>query len=269
MKNTIDRSIRELAELDDLSSLHSPIHAVHPGAKLLVTVFFMVTVISFHKYDLAGLWIMILYPILLSQISGISLGLALYRLRLVLPVVCVVGLFNPLFDRAPALRLGAMTVTFGMISMVTLILKGFLCLLSSFLLIATTRIEEICGVLRSIHVPKLLVTLILLTYRYISVMAGEVSVMTQAYSLRAPRHKGIHYTAWGSFLGQLLLRSMDKAEELYSAMLLRGYQGEFYYATSKRPRWTDAAYVIFWAVFFVLAGRYHLTRLLGQWITAF
>ena len=51
--------------------------------------------------------------------------------------------------------------------------------------------------------------------------------MIQAYSLRAPNQKGIHISAWGSFLGQLLLRSMDRAQELYYSMLLRGFRGEF------------------------------------------
>ena len=32
------------------------------------------------------------------------------------------------------------------------------------------------------------------------------------------------------FLGQLLLRSMDRAVALYESMELRGFHGEFYYA---------------------------------------
>ena len=39
--------------------------------------------------------------------------------------------------------------------------------------------------------------------------------------------KGIHISVWGSFLGQLLLRSMDRAQALYESMELRGFCGEF------------------------------------------
>ena len=109
--------------------------------------------------------------------------------------------------------------------------------------------------------------MLLLTYRYISVMAEEVSIMTQAYSLRAPAQRGIHYSAWGSFLGQLLLRSMDRAQELYESMLLRGYHGAFFYAKAHAPIATDFLYALLWCAFFLLCRRYNLTQLLGQILT--
>ncbi|MBQ9156851.1 MAG: cobalt ECF transporter T component CbiQ [Eubacterium sp.] len=259
----IDRSIDELREMDDLASARSPIHALNPGAKLLVTIVYIFTVASFNKYNLTGLIFMIFYPLLLFQISGIPIRLCFRKLRLILPLVCLVGLFNPIFDRVPVGVIGQITVTGGMISMITLMLKGILCLMASFLLVATSRIEAICQVLRKIHVPSILVTLLLLTYRYITLMAEEVSIMTQAYSLRAPGQKGIHYSAWGSFLGQLLLRSMDRAEELYSSMQLRGYHGEFYYAEGASWRGKDTIYVIIWIGFFIMARMVNLTQFVG------
>ena len=92
--------------------------------------------------------------------------------------------------------------------------------------------------------PGLLVTLLLLTYRYVGVMTEELAVMTDAYHLRAPGQKGIHVSAWGSFLGQLLLRSMDRAQELYSSMLLRGYHEHFHYADIRPFSVRDAAYLL-------------------------
>ena len=220
----------ELLEMDALAAQDSPVHRLHPLCKLLVTVFYIVTVVSFPKYNLSGLVVMVLYPVLLYQAAGIPVHLCFYKLRIVLPLVCAVGLVNPFLDHTPLLQLGTFTVSGGMVSMVTLMLKGIFSLMASFLLIATTSIDALCAALRKLHVPGLITTLLLLTYRYIGVMLEEVSVMTQAYRLRAPGQKGIHISAWGSFLGQLLLRSMDRAEELYHSMLLRGFQGEFYYA---------------------------------------
>lgn len=263
MKNTIDRSIHELREMDTLASRSSFIHTLSPGAKLLVTIGYIFTVVSFDKYQLSGMLFLVFYPILLFQISGIPVGICFRKLRFVLPLVCAVGIFNPFFDRTAIFSLGNITVTGGMISMVTLMLKGIFCLMASFLLIATTRIEGICQALRRIHIPSLLVTLLLLTYRYAALMAEEVSIMTQAYSLRAPGQKGIHYSAWGSFLGQLLLRSMDRAEELYSSMLLRGYHGEFHYAEGTSLTAGDILYAVLWIGFFVLARTVNLTRLIG------
>ena len=90
--------------------------------------------------------------------------------------------------------------------------------------------------------------------------------MTEAYHLRAPGQKGIHISAWGSFLGQLLLRSMDRAQELYSSMLLRGYHQHFHYADIKAFRTRDALYMIGCALAFVLLRTVNVAQLLGGMI---
>lgn len=128
--------------------------------------------------------------------------------------------------------------------MLTLVMKGVFCLLASFLLMATTTIEEICCALRQLHLPKTITSLLLLTFRYIGVLLSEVSVMQEAYSLRAPGQKGVHISAWGSFLGQLLLRSMDRAEALYESMELRGFCGDFSYAVRRKGSAASWPYAI-------------------------
>ena len=47
----------------------------------------------------AGLLRMGIYPIVLFIVGEISLSDSIRRLRIVLPLVCFVGLFNPIFDR--------------------------------------------------------------------------------------------------------------------------------------------------------------------------
>ena len=262
--NKMEKALSELSGMDRLAEQDSPLHRIHPSAKLLSTVLYVIVTVSFSKYDLSGLFPMILWPLLLFQISGITLRSCFYRLRIVLPLVMAVGLFNPFFDRTPVLKIGAFTVTGGMISMLTLMLKGVYCLMASYLLMATTGIDQLCAALRKMHFPRMLVTLLLLTYRYVGVMTEELAVMTDAYQLRAPGQKGIHYSAWGSFLGQLLLRSMDRAEELYSSMLLRGYHGEFYYAQERGSSMGDVLYAVLWCALFAAARVVNLTQVLGS-----
>ena len=185
MSRTIDQSIHDLREMDELASKASPVHAVCAAAKLLVTVVYIGVVVSFDKYNMSGLLFMVFYPAVLFAVSEVPVTTCLYKLRFVLPLVCAVGVLNPFLDRTPAFAAGSFVVTTGMISMVTLMTKGVFCLMASFLLMATTRIEAVCSVLRKIHVPSFLVTLLLLTYRYAAVMAEEVGVMTKAYSLTA------------------------------------------------------------------------------------
>lgn len=254
----------ELREMDDLAAADSPVHRLNPLCKLLVTVTYIVTVVSFHKYDLSGLAVMVLYPVFLFQAAGIPVGLCFHKLGVVLPLVCAVGLVNPFLDHTPLIQLGNLTITGGLVSMITLMLKGVFSLMASFLLIATTSIDTLCAALRMLHVPDILTTLLLLTYRYIGVMIEELSIMTEAYRLRAPGQRGIHFSAWGSFLGQLLLRSMDRAEALYHSMLLRGFRGDYYYADVPPCGASGVIYVVACAGAFLCARWVNIPVLLGS-----
>ncbi len=264
--NKVEKALSELGAMDELAAQDSPIHRLSAAAKLLSTIAYIIIVMSFDKYQLSGLIPMLLWPVLLFQLSGIRVSTCFYKLRIVLPLVMAVGLFNPIFDRHIVLHVGNLAVSGGVISMLTLMLKGVLCLMASFLLVATTPFDCICAALRKMHVPKTLVTLLLLTYRYVGVMTEEVAVMTDAYHLRAPGQKGIHISAWGSFLGQLLLRSMDRAQELYSSMLLRGYHQHFHYAPEKPFKAADAAYLILSIILFLVLRFVDLSQLLGRMI---
>ena len=262
--NKMESALHELAEMDELAAQRSPVHRLHPAAKLIATVIYILIVVSFHKYDLGGLLPMVLWPLLLFQVSGIPVRTCFYKLRIVLPLVLAVGLFNPFFDRTPLLYLGTVPVSGGVISMLTLMLKGTLCLMASFLLMASTSVDHLCAALRELRVPGILVTLLLLTYRYTGVLTEELAVMTDAYHLRAPGQKGIHVSAWGSFLGQLLLRSMDRSQELYASMLLRGYHEHFHYAPFRKVACGDGVYLAVCAAAFFLIRFLPVVQMLGS-----
>lgn len=264
--NQMTQAMIELREMDELSAADSAVHRRHPLSKLLVTVIYIFTVVSFSKYNLTGLIPMALYPAAMFQASGIPVRTCFYKLRFVLPLVCAVGMWNPLFDRTAVMSAGAWTVTGGMLSFVTLMCKGVFALMASFLLIGTTNIEKICCALRMLHVPALLVTQLLITYRYISLLLHEAGTMMNAYSLRAPGQKGLHFSAWGSFAGQLLLRSMDRAQELYQSMQMRGFHGAFYYAHTEPFGVKDAGYLVFWVLIFMLLRFCNLSELIGSLI---
>ena len=260
--NQAERAGRELRAMDDLAAQDSFLHRLSPLSKLFVTIFYLAVVVSFPRYRLTALVWMALFPVAGYQLAGIALRTCFQKLRLVLPLVCAVGLLNPIFDRQIVAQLGTLAVSGGVVSMLTLVMKGVFCLLASFLLMATTTIEEICRALRQLHLPKT-ITSLLLTFRYIGVLLSEVSVMQEAYSLRAPGQKGVHISAWGSFLGQLLLRSMDRATALYESMELRGYHGEFHYAQGRPSSRASWPFAIGCAALIVLARLYNLPALLG------
>lgn len=248
----IDGAIYEIHYMDTVANRDQWVNQIHPLVKLLLTILYIAVTVSFSKYDLAGVLLMGVYPAALFVLGEISFCDSIRRLRVVLPLVCFVGLFNPFFDRTPIAQVGGLAITTGMISMVTLMIKGVYSVLASYLLIATTPIEKICYAMRLLKVPAVVVTQIQLTYRYVTVLLGEASRIMQAYSLRAPGQKGVHFKVWGSLAGQLLLRSMDKANAVYESMVLRGYQGEFSYASRKKCGAKDYLYLIVWVIIFAV-----------------
>ncbi len=260
----ISGQLTQLRQTDDLSAGDSLVHRLHPLSKLIVTIVYIVCVVSFGKYDLSGLLPMILYPVVLFGVTDTPFVLFLRKMKYVLPLVCAIGLFNPLFDRTPLFAVSGVPVSGGTVSFITLLIKGVLCLSASFMLITTTPFDDICRALRMVKVPALIVSLMMLTYRYVSLLVEEASVMTDAYHLRAPRQKGIEFSAWGAFLGQLLLRSMDRAERIYGGMQLRGYDGEFSFARARKLRAADVLYVIILSVLFALCVRFNVSELLGS-----
>lgn len=260
----MNQAVCGIRKLDELAAKDRWVNKLHPLVKLFLTVVYITLVVSFPKYDLAGLAGMAVYPIVVFIIGEISFRDAVYRMRVVLPLVCVVGIFNPVFDRKIILNIGNIAVSGGVISMCTLMGKGIFSVLASYLLMVSTSIEKICYALRLLHVPKLLVTQILLTYRYISLLLSEASRMTQAYALRAPGQRGIHFKAWGSLAGGLLLRSMDRAEYVYESMCIRGYCGEFYYGERIKFCGKDVIYLLFWTVIFLVLRFLPVMEMLGR-----
>lgn len=260
----IENAIYEIHHMDAMAARDQWVNRIHPLVKFVLTVVYILSVVSFQKYDIPGLAGMVVYPLAMFILSEVSFKDCIKRLKVVLPLVCFIGILNPFFDRVPV-SIGSIQINAGVLSMITLIMKGIFSVLASYLLIAVTAIEEICYALRLLHIPQILVTQILLTYRYISVLLEEVNRITQAYALRAPKQKGIHFKVWGTLTGQLLMRSMDRANTVYESMTLRGYNGNFRYVREHRKwRWQDFLYFTVWVSVILLFRRIPVLIVVGN-----
>ncbi|MXP78451.1 cobalt ECF transporter T component CbiQ [Lachnospiraceae bacterium WCA-9-b2] len=243
----ISEAISDLHKMDMEAEKNGWLQGLHPLPKLLVTILFILLTVSFGKYDLSGLLKMGVYLIITYVLGDISIKQLLKRMKLVLAFVCLIGIWNPFFDREILFSLGNLSVTGGMISMVTLMVKGVYAVSASYLLMVTTSMEDLCYALRKIGVPKTFVTILMLVYRYIIVLLKEIERMMDGYMLRAPKQKGLHYKVWGTMIGQLLLRSMDRAQTVYDSMMLRGYNGEFHLRCKRAARRLDYLYTVGWS----------------------
>ena len=64
---TFDKEYFNLGYLDMLSYKDTFIHRLDPRTKLCATVFFVVTVVSFPKYEVSGLLPFLFFPVLLFR----------------------------------------------------------------------------------------------------------------------------------------------------------------------------------------------------------
>jgi energy-coupling factor transporter transmembrane protein EcfT len=102
--------------MDELSAGDSLVHQLHPGAKLLATLAFVIVTASFPKYEIAAMIPLFLYPLFLISLADLPWGLLLRRLLVSLPFVVFIGAFNPLFDQAPLYQIGSLSLSGGMVS---------------------------------------------------------------------------------------------------------------------------------------------------------
>ena len=261
------RSFRtDLRYLDELAGRQSPVHGLHPLAHLLTALAFLIAVTSCARDAISQLLPFLLYPVLLFTLGDLPVKPIMMRVLLAEPLLVGIGLLNPLFDRQPWLA-GNLQIAHGWLVLAAIIFKGSLTVTAALLLIAVTGMVRIASALSLLRFPRLLVTVLLLIYRYIAVLTGETARTGRAYSLRAPGHPGVRFTAWGSLAGQLLLRSLDRSERIYQAMVLRGYNGTFPAGAPGRLTWIDGAWFISWTAFFIAARLHNLPLLLGTLVT--
>ena len=264
----LESTWNNLKVFDELAAQKTPVHRVHPLAKLLTTLAFILAVASFGKYDLAALLPLVLYPVVIISLGRLPAAYLFQRLLLVVPFVFFIGIFNPWFDQAPLIQIGTITISGGWISFLSILIRVALTVSAALILMATSGLNEIAAALLIIKIPKVFVMQLLFLFRYLSVLLEETARIIRAHSLRSFSGKGngIRFKVWGSLVGQLLLRTMNRAERIYQAMLCRGFSGEIHSAGIRKIVWTDILYCAGWMLFFGLVRFYNLPLIVGTFI---
>jgi cobalt/nickel transport system permease protein len=117
----------------------------------------------------------------------------------------------------------------------------------TLVLLASTPLVELFGASRALHVPGLLVYLILLTHRYVFLMAEElgrlrVALRVRGFRRRMSRHS---YRTAGHVAGVLLVRGQERAERISQAMRCRGFDGRFRSLHAFSTRFRDVIFFLF------------------------
>ena len=181
---------------------------------------------------------------------------------LALPFVLFVGIFNPLLDRETALRLGGIGISGGWLSF-SIMLRSALTLGTALVLLAVTGIPAIGAGLERLGAPRAFVVQLLFLYRYLFVLGEEALRMSRARAQRSFDGRGTGLKATASLLGNLMLRTLIRAERIYTAMKSRGFNGEVRLRRTMRFTTTDLAFIAGWSRL-VAARLWNLPRLLGE-----
>ncbi|MFZ5944061.1 MAG: cobalt ECF transporter T component CbiQ [Bacillota bacterium] len=252
--------------LDELACKKTVVHSIHPLVKFLTTVIYLIVVISFDRYEIIGLLPLILFPVVLITLAELPLRPILKRMMLATPFVVGIGILNPVFDHQ-VFVVGGLILSRGWFTFISIFLKSILTVSAALILIATTGMDKLASALRMVKIPRLFILQLLLTYRYISVLMEEASQIWMAYSIRAPQQKGINRSVWGPLIGQLILRTFERAQRVYQAMCLRGFTGEYNTGGHVRLRFGDIAYLVSWSLFFAATRIYNFPMLIGSLLT--
>lgn len=120
--------------------------------------------------------------------------------------------------------------------MVFLMMKVFGAISAMIMMTLSTPSSEIIGVLRKAHVPKLIIELMNLIYRYIFILLDVFNNMrNSADSRQGYCDFKTSCKTFGNVASNMLVLSLKKANAYYTAMEARGYEGDLVFLEDEKP----------------------------------
>jgi len=225
--------------LDRYIDRQSAVHALDPRVKLLLAVGYIVGVGLLPP----GAWIAlaVFASVLWWAVRRARLPLAMILRRAFVALPFALVAISIVFTKPgnPLLHvpLGFATLTAtdaGLEAFITIVLKSWLSVQAALLLTATTHFLDVLHALRALRLPHVLVAILSFMYRYLFVLIEEAQRMLRARECRSgelPGRRSGGKRIWraavvGRMVGTLFLRSYERSERIYVAMLSRGYSGE-------------------------------------------
>ena len=223
---------------DRYEARDSVVHRLDPRVKVVVTILFIVSnVILPDGAWLAFLaaWVLILA---IGALANLSPAFVIKRSVIALPfaLAAVTLLFTVPGEPLGSWDVGLVTVSIsreGTMRFATVLARSWLSVQMAILLTATTPFPDLMHALHHLRVPAVLIAILGFMYRYLFILADEAGRLLRARAARSARPArggGGGSFLWqarvaGGMVGQLFLRSMERSERVYNAMVSRGYQG--------------------------------------------
>ncbi len=205
-------------------------HRLDPRGKIVVAALFAILVAVTRSYvvAVAGLALAIIY----LALARLPLKQVTVRLLLVNSFIFFLWLVLPFtYPGDPVWHFGPLAATRQGLAYASLItIKSNAIIIALIALVATVPIVTLGQALHDLKLPDKLCHLLLFTYRYIYVFEQEFRRLVQVMKIRGFQARtNLHtYRSYAYLAAMLLVRSFDRAERVFAAMLCRGFNGTFY-----------------------------------------
>ncbi len=205
---------------------HSLVHRLPPETKVLSAFLFVVAIAVTPR---EAIWAFSAYAVMeaaLVAVSRVPVRFVLSRLVAVAPFV-VFALFLPFIGVGKNIDfLGISLSSEGIWAMWNILAKATLGATASILLAATTEVPEIVKGFGRLRVPPVITGIASFMIRYLEVIAGELTRMRTAMTARGYDPRWLSQARpIAASAGTLFVRSYERGERVYDAMLSRGYNG--------------------------------------------
>ncbi len=227
--------------LDPYRPRASPVHHLDPRVKLVLAVAFILTT----ALTPMGAWpvYILLFALILSIeiVSELGVGYVLKRAGLALPFILAALplIFTTPGDPAWQFPLGRWDLSItraGLVLFASIALKSWISVQAAIVLAASTSFPDLLVAMQAVGIPRLLVAIFGLMWRYLFVLVDEALRLLRARQARSgvselPGARPGGSLAWrarvaGGMAGSLFLRAIERSDRIYNAMLARGYNGE-------------------------------------------
>ncbi|MFJ3839043.1 cobalt ECF transporter T component CbiQ [Streptomyces sp. NPDC090054] len=224
---------------------HSPVHALPPHCKIAAVFAFVVVVVSTPR---EAMWAFGAYAVLVAAVAAVAripAGYLLRRLLIEVPFVAFAVLMPFVAEGERVEVLGMSLSVSGLWGAWNVLAKGTLGVAASVVLASTTELRSLLLGLQRLKLPPLLVQIASFMIRYGDVITGELRRMSIARRSRGFEAHGIrHWGVLAKTAGALFIRSYERGERVYLAMVSRGYTGSMPViddVSATRAQWAYAA----------------------------
>ena len=237
----ISKAISNIRKIDELGDKYTMIHKIDSSIKIIVTIIYVIKVLSIKQFIISDITSIVLYPLILFKFGKVPVKFILKKVLFILPLILGFSVINLIIDFSYS------EIYFS----VLLIFKCIFTLIGALLLMVTTGINNLAFGLKKLKIPNILIMQILMLHRYIILMMEECYRVKSAYELRTLGEKSMTMKDYGRIIGQMLLKTIDRSEKVYEAMKLRGFDGDLYINSNKKVGCIDFLYLITFAVILI------------------